>query len=156
VAAKHWPDPDDILPEYDFSRARLNKYARRISENLFQESGVLPLTDSQREELDRRLDEVDRDGSSGIPWESDSRIISWNIGMAAIDISTLTVEQRLELLDEIWESLYETPQGIPLTEAQREELDRRIEEFDNEGLPGAPRAGAPLDEALDRIRTHHE
>jgi putative addiction module component (TIGR02574 family) len=76
--------------------------------------------------------------------------------MAAIDISTLTVEQRLELLDEIWESLYETPQAIPLTQAQREELDRRIEEFDNEGPPGAPRAGAPLDEVLDRIRTRHE
>jgi putative addiction module component (TIGR02574 family) len=76
--------------------------------------------------------------------------------MAAIDISTLTVEQRLELLDEIWESLYETPQAIPLTEAQREELDRRIEEFDNEGPLGAPRAGAPLDEVLERIRTRHE
>jgi putative addiction module component (TIGR02574 family) len=76
--------------------------------------------------------------------------------MASIDISTLTVEQRLELLDEIWVSLYETPQAIPLTEAQREELDRRIEEFDNEGPPGASRAGAPLDEVLDRIRTRHE
>jgi putative addiction module component (TIGR02574 family) len=60
--------------------------------------------------------------------------------MAAIDISTLTVEQRLELLDEIWESLYETPHAIPLTEAQREDLDRRIEEFNNEGPPCAPRA----------------
>jgi putative addiction module component (TIGR02574 family) len=76
--------------------------------------------------------------------------------MAAIDISTLTVEERLELLDEIWESLYETPQAISLTEAQREELDRRIEEFDNEGPAGAPGAGAPLDEVLDRIRTRHE
>ena len=76
--------------------------------------------------------------------------------MAAINISTLTVEQRLELLDEIWESLYETPEAIPITGAQREELDRRIEEFYNEGPPGAPRAGAPLDEVLDRIRTNHE
>ena len=57
---------------------------------------------------------------------------------------------------EIWVSLYETPQAIPLTEAQREELDRRIEAFDNERPPGGPRAGAPLDEVLDRIRTHHE
>ena len=65
--------------------------------------------------------------------------------MAVIDISSLTVEERLELLDEIWESLYETPQGIPLTEGQREEPDRRIEEFDNEGPQGAPRARAPLD-----------
>jgi putative addiction module component (TIGR02574 family) len=76
--------------------------------------------------------------------------------MAAIDIGALTVEQRLELLDEIWESLSQEPDAIPLTEAQREELDRRIEEFDNEGPPGAPRAGAPLDEVLERIRTRHE
>jgi putative addiction module component (TIGR02574 family) len=78
------------------------------------------------------------------------------LGDSATAISTLTVEQRLELLDEIWESLYETPQAIPLTEAQREELDRRIKEFDNEGPPGAPRAGEPLDEVLDRIRNSHE
>jgi putative addiction module component (TIGR02574 family) len=136
VTAKRGLGPNDILPEYDFSRARPNKYARRISENLFQESGALPLTDSQRDELDRRVDQVDRDGPSGIPWEE--------------------VLRRLELLDEIWESLYETPQAIALTQAQREELDRRIEEFDNEGPPGAPRAGAPSDEVLDRIRTRHE
>jgi putative addiction module component (TIGR02574 family) len=76
--------------------------------------------------------------------------------MAAIDISTLTVEQRLELLDEIWESLYSEPGAFPLTDVQREELDRRLKEFDNEGPPGAPRAGAPLDEVLDRIRNSHE
>ena len=76
--------------------------------------------------------------------------------MATIDISTLTVEQRLELLDEIWESLSAEPGAFPLTDAQREELGRRLEEFDYEGPPGAPRAGAPLEEVLDRIRTHHE
>ena len=71
--------------------------------------------------------------------------------MAAIDISTLTVEQRLELLDEIWESLYETPQGIPLTEAQREELDRRIEDLDREGP-----VGQPLEQVLREIETGSE
>ena len=71
--------------------------------------------------------------------------------MAAIDISTLTVEQRLELLDEIWESLYETPQAIPLTEAQREELDRRIEDLDREGP-----VGQPLEQVLREIETGSE
>ena len=65
MAAKRGPDPDEILPEYDFSRARPNRYAGRMSESLIEES----VTDSQREELDRRLDEVDRNGPSGIPWE---------------------------------------------------------------------------------------
>jgi putative addiction module component (TIGR02574 family) len=71
--------------------------------------------------------------------------------MAAIDISTLTVEQRLELLDEIWESLYETPQAIPLTEAQREELDRRMDEVDRDGPDGIP-----WDEVLQRLRSKSE
>ena len=71
--------------------------------------------------------------------------------MAAIDISTLTVEQRLELLDEIWESLYETPQAIPLTEAQREELDRRMDEVDRDGPDGIP-----WDEVLRRLRSKSE
>jgi putative addiction module component (TIGR02574 family) len=71
--------------------------------------------------------------------------------MAAIDISTLTVEQRMELLDEIWESLYETPQAIPLTDAQREELDRRIEDLDREGP-----VGKPLEQVLREIETGSE
>jgi putative addiction module component (TIGR02574 family) len=71
--------------------------------------------------------------------------------MVAIDISTLTVEQRLELLDEIWESLYETPQAIPLTEAQREELDRRMDEVDRDGPDGIP-----WDEVLQRLRSKSE
>jgi putative addiction module component (TIGR02574 family) len=71
--------------------------------------------------------------------------------MAAIDISTLTVEQRLELLDEIWESLYETPQAIPLTGAQRQELDRRLDEVDRDGPDGIP-----WDEVLRRLRSKSE
>lgn len=71
--------------------------------------------------------------------------------MAAIDISTLTVEQRLELLDEIWESLYKTSEAIPLTDAQREELDRRIEDLDREGP-----VGKPLEQVLREIETGSE
>jgi putative addiction module component (TIGR02574 family) len=71
--------------------------------------------------------------------------------MAAIDISTLTVEQRLELLDEIWESLSAEPGAIPLTEAQREELDRRIEDLDREGP-----VGQPLEQVLREIETGSE
>jgi putative addiction module component (TIGR02574 family) len=71
--------------------------------------------------------------------------------MAVIDISTLTIEQRLELLDEIWESLYETPEAIPLTEAQRQELDRRIDDLDREGP-----VGQPLEQVLREIETGSE
>ena len=41
------------------------------------------------------------------------------------DIRTLTVADRLELLEEIWDSLGATPEAIPVTDAQRRELARR-------------------------------
>ena len=67
--------------------------------------------------------------------------------MATIDIASLSFEERLRLLDELWESLSRTPEAIPLTEAQREELDRRLNELDREGP-----FGIPWDEVLGRIR----
>ena len=67
--------------------------------------------------------------------------------MATIDVASLSFEERLRLLDELWESLSQTSEAIPLTEAQREELDRRLNDLDREG-PG----GIPWDEVLNRIR----
>ena len=37
----------------------------------------------------------------------------------------LSVEERLELIEDIWDSLVRTPEAIPVTEAQRKELARR-------------------------------
>lgn len=41
------------------------------------------------------------------------------------EIRSLTVANRLQLLEEIWDSLVETPEAIPVTDAQRKELARR-------------------------------
>ena len=71
----------------------------------------------------------------------------YNQHMAAIDIASLGFEERLRLLDELWESLSRTPEAIPLTEAQREELDRRMNDLEREGP-----VGIPWDEVLARIR----
>jgi putative addiction module component (TIGR02574 family) len=67
--------------------------------------------------------------------------------MATIDIASLSFEERLRLLDELWESLSRTPEAIPMTNAQREELDRRLDELDREGP-----IGTPWEEVLRRIR----
>jgi putative addiction module component (TIGR02574 family) len=67
--------------------------------------------------------------------------------MSAIDVSSLSVDERLQLLDEIWESLYATPEAIPLLDSQREELDRRIAAIEQEGS-----AGASWEEVEARIR----
>ena len=68
--------------------------------------------------------------------------------MRTVDIASLSSEERLRLLDEIWESLSAAPEAIPLTAAQREELDRRLDELDREGP-----IGIPWEEVLQRIRS---
>ena len=67
--------------------------------------------------------------------------------MATVDVASLSFEERLRLLDELWESLSRTPEAIPLPAAQQEELDRRLDELDREGP-----VGIPWDEVLGRIR----
>ena len=62
----------------------------------------------------------------------------------AIDIGHLSPEQRLRLIEQIWDSL--SDEDVPLTAAQREELDRRLDDLEREG----PR-GIPWDDVLDRL-----
>ncbi len=68
--------------------------------------------------------------------------------MSIINITQLSPEQRLELLEQLWDSLASTPEAVPLTAAQREELDRRLDEIDREGP-----VGIPWDEVMQRIRS---
>jgi putative addiction module component (TIGR02574 family) len=71
------------------------------------------------------------------------------MSVPGLDIAALTPEQRLSLLEELWDSLAATPDCVPVTEAQREELDRRLDELDREGP-----VGISWDEALDLARRH--
>jgi len=63
-----------------------------------------------------------------------------------IDIATLSPEERLKLLEQLWDSLSSSPDAVPMTKPQREELDRRLDEMDREG-PG----GIPWEEVQRRI-----
>ena len=42
------------------------------------------------------------------------------------EIEQLSVAERVQLAEEIWDSIAATPEQLPLTEAQRQELDRRL------------------------------
>ncbi len=44
----------------------------------------------------------------------------------ALGIDRLSVEERVRLAQEIWDSLEAEAEPLPLTEAQKRELDRRI------------------------------
>ena len=67
--------------------------------------------------------------------------------MDTIDIGRLSPEQRLQLLEQIWDSLAATPDAVPITSAQREELSRRLDDLDHEGP-----IGVPWDEVLRKVR----
>ena len=44
------------------------------------------------------------------------------------ELKKLTVSQRLRLMEDIWESLREVPEGIQVPEWHKDELDRRLAE----------------------------
>ena len=39
----------------------------------------------------------------------------------------LPVEERIKLVEKIWDSIVEFPEAIPLSDEQKKELDRRLE-----------------------------
>jgi putative addiction module component (TIGR02574 family) len=61
------------------------------------------------------------------------------------DIKDLTLEERLALLEEIWESLQ--PEDLPVTDAQRAELDRRLDDLEHDQA-----LGIPWEDVLRQIR----
>jgi len=46
------------------------------------------------------------------------------------DILKLTVSERLDLLDTIWESIAADSSDLPVTDAQRREIDRRLDQYE--------------------------
>ena len=70
----------------------------------------------------------------------------------ALDIERMSPDKRLELLEQLWDSLRKEPSSVPLVDAQREELDRRLDDLEADIESGAP-LGIPWDEVLQRIRT---
>jgi len=62
-----------------------------------------------------------------------------------LGIDAWSVDDRLHLIGEIWDSLENVPLEIP--EAHREELDRRLDAADAD-----PNAGAPMEEVMARLR----
>lgn len=58
------------------------------------------------------------------------------MGKAALDITRVSLDEQLDLLDELWQSLGRDPEALPLSDAQRSELDRRLDELEAEGAVG--------------------
>jgi putative addiction module component (TIGR02574 family) len=64
-----------------------------------------------------------------------------------MSIERLTLQERLDLIAVIWDSIAENPEAIPMPAWHREELDRRLAAAGTE-----PAAGTPWEEVKDRLR----
>jgi putative addiction module component (TIGR02574 family) len=69
-----------------------------------------------------------------------------SITMKSLGIDQLSVPERILLLEEIWDSLSSTPENVPLTEAQKVELDRRLAACEAE-----PEAGSNWEDVKTRV-----
>jgi putative addiction module component (TIGR02574 family) len=63
------------------------------------------------------------------------------------EILALPVTERMRLVEAIWDSIAAVPEALPLTQWQKDELDRRLAEFEAD-----PDSGATLEEVFARIR----
>jgi putative addiction module component (TIGR02574 family) len=68
--------------------------------------------------------------------------------MKSLGIDRMTVDERLQLVEEIWDSIAATPEELPLTDAQRAELDRRLDAYEI-----YPRAGSTWEEVRARLKS---
>jgi putative addiction module component (TIGR02574 family) len=64
------------------------------------------------------------------------------------DVMTLSVPERIQLVADIWDSIAEAPEAVSLTEAQKAELDRRLDAYHRD-----PAQGSPWTVVRERIRS---
>ena len=68
------------------------------------------------------------------------------VTMKTLGIDQLSVDDRMLLLEEIWDSIAADPESVPVTEAQKQGLQARLDAYrDN------PKAGSPWEEVKARL-----
>ena len=67
--------------------------------------------------------------------------------LTSLGIDQLSVAQRILLVEEIWDSIAAEEEKRPLTEAQRQDLQRRLAAYE-----ANPKAGSSWEEVKARLR----
>ena len=60
------------------------------------------------------------------------------MSIATSDILELSISERIQLVEDIWDSVAEAPEAIPLTEDEKVELDRRLDAYHQDPNEGSP------------------
>lgn len=63
-----------------------------------------------------------------------------------VDISQLSVAERIQLAEDLWDSISAQQKEFPLTEKQKQELDRRLENYHKN-----PASGSSWEEVKKRL-----
>lgn len=62
------------------------------------------------------------------------------------DLLKLSIAERIQLVEDLWDSIAADPSSVPLTEKQRAELDRRLDDQAQN-----PEAGEPWEAVRERL-----
>ena len=71
-----------------------------------------------------------------------------NMSDPAINIEALSTKERLDLIEQLWDSL--SDDDLELTTAQKTELDRRLTDLDNDIAKGRP-LGVPWESVKAKL-----
>jgi putative addiction module component (TIGR02574 family) len=55
-------------------------------------------------------------------------------------LKSLPLDERIRLVEDLWDSIALDQMAIPLSQDQKAELDRRLQAFEIDGNPGRPAA----------------
>ena len=53
------------------------------------------------------------------------------------DISELSIAERIQLAEDLWDSILEQQEELPLSSAQQQELERRLENYEKNPTNGS-------------------
>ncbi len=67
--------------------------------------------------------------------------------LAEKDILGLSVSERIQLAQDIWDSIVLVPESLALTDDEKAEIDRRLDAYHQN-----PKAGSPWSVVRDRIK----
>lgn len=48
--------------------------------------------------------------------------------LLTVDIEEISIADRMQLVDALWESILASPESLPVTDAQKQLLDKRLEQ----------------------------
>lgn len=65
-----------------------------------------------------------------------------------VELTKLSVAERIQLAEDLWDSILAVPESLPVTEAQKKELDQRLEHYKE-----MPDAGSSWQVVKERLNT---